>query len=101
MYVGHSAPADAQHLALPDGVSKAQLHIAHSVSAAFPTERPPVPSLQCPDWFPLLLSAEGQIVDKQKSCSTQVHKAARFCVRVPDPKGKKYRKKSFYFFYVI
>lgn len=65
MYIGHSALADAQHLELPDGVSKARLHIARSVSAVFPTERSPVPSLQCPDWFPLLLPAKRQIVDKQ------------------------------------
>lgn len=88
MYIGHSAPADAKHLELPDGVSKVQLHIAHSASAVFPTERCPVPSLRCPDWFPLLSSAERQIVDKQKSCCIQICKAARFCVRAPDPKGK-------------
>lgn len=98
MYVGHSAPAGAQHLQLPDGVSKAQLHIAHSVSAAFPAERSPVPSLRCPDWFPLLLPAERQIVDKQKSCNTQIQKAARFYIRVPDPK-EKYRQNAFLIYY--
>lgn len=58
MYIGHSAPADAHHIELPGGVSKEQLHIAHSVFAAFPTERSSVPCLQRPDWFPLLLPAE-------------------------------------------
>lgn len=79
MYTGHSARADAQHLELPDGVSKAQLHTAHSVSAAFPTERPPVPCLSCPDWFLLLFPAERQIVDKQNPVVLKIHKAARFC----------------------
>lgn len=62
MYIGHSAAADAQHLELPDGVSKAQLHIDHSFSAVFPTGRYPVPYLLCPNWFPILLPAERQIV---------------------------------------
>lgn len=79
MYTGHSAHADAQHLELPDGVSKAQPHTAHSFCAAFPTERPPVPCLFCPDWFLFFLPAERQIVDKLNPVILRTHKATRFC----------------------
>lgn len=88
MCTGHSAPADSQHLELPDEVSKAQLHIGRSFSAAFPTERSPVPFLQFPDWIPLLWPVKDKLSTNTDPVALKCVRQQGFILDTPDAKGK-------------